>query len=85
MAKDIRLLSGFLSSLFSVAHCLAPAPLKLRPYGTIQIRLLLLLLLLFLTPVLVPGNEKKLRYAIQKSTKIKLDRTLLLLLHIPVE
>jgi len=84
MAKDIPLLSGFLSSLFSVAHCLAPAPLKLRPYGTIQIRLLLLLLL-FLTPVLFPGNEKKLRYAIQKSTKIKLDRTLLLLFHIPVE
>ena len=28
--------------LFSVAHCLAPAPLKIRPYGTIQIRLLLL-------------------------------------------
>jgi len=83
MAKDIPLLSGFLSSLCSVAHCLAPAPLKLRPYGTIQIRLLLLLL--FLTPVLLPGNEKKLRYAIQKSTKIKLDRTLLLLLHIPVE
>ena len=30
-AKDIPLLPGFLSSLFSVAHCLAPAPLKLRP------------------------------------------------------
>ena len=30
------LLPGFLSSLFSVAHCLAPAPLKLRPYGAIQ-------------------------------------------------
>ena len=28
---------GFLSSLFSVAHCLAPAPLKLRLYGAIQI------------------------------------------------
>jgi len=82
MAKDIPLLPGFLSFLFSEAHCLAPAPLKLRPYGTIQIRLLLLL---FLTLVLFLGNEKKLRYAIQKSTKIKLDRTLLLLLHIPVE
>ena len=31
-----------LSSLFSVAHCLATAPLKLRPYGAIQICLLLL-------------------------------------------
>jgi len=41
--------AGFLSSLFSVAHCLAPAPLKLRPYGAIQMRLLLLLLL-FYTP-----------------------------------
>ena len=28
----------------SVAHCLAPAPLKLRPYGARQIRLLVLLL-----------------------------------------
>jgi len=28
----IPLLSGFLSSLFSVPHCLAPVPLKLRPY-----------------------------------------------------
>jgi len=36
---------GFLSSLFSVAHCLAPASLMLRPYRVIQIRLLLLLLL----------------------------------------
>ena len=32
---------GSLSSLFSAAHCLAPAPLKLQPYGTIDIRLLL--------------------------------------------
>jgi len=40
----IPLLSGFLS--FSVAHYPTPAPLKLRPYGAIQIRLLLLLLLL---------------------------------------
>ena len=36
-AKDIPLLPGSLSSLCSVAHCLAPAPLKLRPYGAIQI------------------------------------------------
>jgi len=74
MAKDIPLLSGFLSSRFSVAHCLAPAPLKLRPYGTIQIRLLLLLLLLFLTPVLFPGNEKKyvMQYKkVQKSSWIE--------------
>ena len=33
----------FFSSSFSVAHCLAPAPLKLRPYDAIQIRLLLLI------------------------------------------
>jgi len=41
---------GFLSFLFSVAHCLAPASLKLRPtlWRYIQIRLLLLLLLLLL-------------------------------------
>jgi len=26
----------FFFSPFSVAHCLAPAPLKLRPYGEIQ-------------------------------------------------
>jgi len=38
----VSFLPGFLSSLFSVARCLAPAPLKLRPYGAIQIRLLLL-------------------------------------------
>ena len=36
---------AFSSSLFSATHCLAPAPLKLRPYGAIQMRLLLLLLL----------------------------------------
>jgi len=42
--QDIPLLPGFLSSLLSVAHCLAPAPLKLRPYGAIQIRVLLRLL-----------------------------------------
>ena len=29
--------SGFLSSRFSVAHCLASAPLKSRPYGTMMI------------------------------------------------
>jgi len=34
--------------LFSLAHCLAPAPLKLRPYGNIQLCLLLVLLLLSL-------------------------------------
>jgi len=45
-AKDIPLLSGFLFFLCSLTHCLAPAPLKLRPYGAIQICLLLLLLLL---------------------------------------
>ena len=34
-AKDIPLLPDFLCSLFSVAHCLAPSSLKLRPHGTI--------------------------------------------------
>ena len=46
--KDIPLLPGFLSFRFPAAHCLAPAPLKLRPYGAIQMRLLLLLFLFFL-------------------------------------
>jgi len=38
------LLSGFLFFLCSLTRCLAPASLKLRPYGAIQICLLLLLL-----------------------------------------
>jgi len=42
--KSIPLLSGFLFFLCSLTRCLAPAPLKLRPYGAIQICLLLLLL-----------------------------------------
>jgi len=42
-AKDIPLLPGFLSSLFSVAYCLAPALLRLRPYGAIQTRLFIYL------------------------------------------
>jgi len=42
-AEDMPFSSGFLCSL---TRCLAPAPLKLRPYGAIQICLLLLLLLL---------------------------------------
>jgi len=45
-SADISLLSGFLVLLCSLTRCLAPAPLKLRPYGVIQICLLLLLLLL---------------------------------------
>jgi len=36
-AKNISLLPGFISFLCSLAHCLAPEPLKLWPYGTIQI------------------------------------------------
>jgi len=36
---DIPLLPGFLSSFFTVAHCMAPAPLKLRPYAAIQMHL----------------------------------------------
>jgi len=36
------ILTAVLSSLFSVAHCMVPALLKLRPYGAIQIILLLL-------------------------------------------
>ena len=31
------LLPGFLTFLVSVAHCMATAPLKLRPYGAVQI------------------------------------------------
>jgi len=45
VVAGVHLLPGFLSSLFSLAHCLATAPLKLRPYGAIQICLLLLLFL----------------------------------------
>ena len=41
--KTFLFFPGFLSSLSSIAHCLAPAPLKLRPYDAIQIRLLLLI------------------------------------------
>ena len=37
---------GFLFFLCSLSRCLAPLPLKLRPYGAIQICLLLLSLLL---------------------------------------
>ena len=39
----IPLLSGFLFFLCSLTRCLAPAPVKLRPHGAIQICLLLLL------------------------------------------
>jgi len=39
------LLPGLSLFPFSVAHCLAPAPLKLRPYDAIQMGLLLLFLL----------------------------------------
>ena len=60
----IPLLPDFLSSLSSLARCLAPAPLKLRPSGAIQIRLLL-----FFTPVLNSLGMKKIRYAIQKVQK----------------
>ena len=35
---------GFLSSLFSVASCMAPAPLKLRPYGAIQITCIIIII-----------------------------------------
>ena len=44
--NDIPLFPGFLFFLCSLTCCLAPAPLKIRPYGTIQICLLLLLLFL---------------------------------------
>jgi len=44
-AEDIPLLPGFLSSIFSVAHCLAPAPLKLRSYGAVQMRLLFIIII----------------------------------------
>jgi len=39
------LFPGFLFFLCSLTRCLAPAPLELRPYGAIQMCLLLLLLL----------------------------------------
>ena len=48
--KDVPLLPGFLFFLCSLTRCLAPAPLKLRPYGATQICLLLLLLLFFSPP-----------------------------------
>ena len=44
VAVFFPLISSFLSSHFSVAHCLVPSPMKLRPYGVIQICLLLLIL-----------------------------------------
>ena len=48
--------------------------LQLRPYGDIQICLLLLLFyFILLTPILNSQGMKKLRYAMQKSTKRKLD------------
>jgi len=40
-----RLFPGFFFFLRSLTRCLPPAPLKLRPYGAIQIYLLLLLLI----------------------------------------
>jgi len=43
--KDFPLLPGFPFFLCSLTRCLPPAPLKLLPYGAIQICLLLLLLL----------------------------------------
>jgi len=45
-----RAVSGFFFFLRSLTRCLPPAPLKLRPYGAIQICLLLLLLLLIWLP-----------------------------------
>ena len=47
-AEDIPLLLGFLSSIFSVAHCLAPAPLKLRAYGAVQMRLLFIIIIIII-------------------------------------
>ena len=41
-SDSVTLLPVFLSSLCSLTHCLATAPLKLRPYGAMQICLLLL-------------------------------------------
>jgi len=58
------LFSQALSSRFSVVHCLAPAPMKLRPYGAIQIRLLLLLLLLFI--VTPQGSTYRIQYKTAK-------------------
>jgi len=54
--RDIPLLSGFIFFLCSLTRCLALAPLKLRPYGAIQICLLLLLLLLLYRSRLTNSN-----------------------------
>ena len=50
-----------------------------------QIVLGLWIIIIFLTPVVNSQGIKKLRYAIQKSTKIKLEWTLLLLLSVVLE
>jgi len=57
------LFSQALSSRFSVVHCLAPAPMKLRPYGAIQIRLLLLLFIIIITP---QGSTYRIQYKTAK-------------------
>jgi len=53
------LLPGLSLFPFSVAHCLAPAPLKLRPYDAIQMGLLLLLLLFLLNVQTVEGSRPR--------------------------
>jgi len=48
---------GFLFFLCSLTRCLAPPPVKLRPYGAIRICLLLLLLLLLLSSSINQANR----------------------------
>ena len=79
-AKDIPLLPGFLSSLFSLTRCLAPAPLKLRPCGAIQVCLLLLSLgrlLISLTQALNLQVDKPLKSVIHGQFNTRLTITFL--------
>ena len=65
--NDGLTLSPTLSSCFVCMSPCLPAPLNLRPYGVIQIRLLLLLLLYSGTQF--PGKEKKYAMQLQKVQK----------------
>jgi len=56
---------------------LNPQPFELKSYLEL---IIIIIIIIFWFPVLNSRGMKKLRYAIQKSTKIKLEWTLLLLL-----
>jgi len=66
---------AFSLSLLSVAHCLAPAPMKLRPYGAIQICLLLLLFSFIPQVVKIPGLKTT-------TAKIKMSDGIIITVHI---